>query len=449
MNLSISETIADFVKSVKYKDLPEKVIELSKEALIDYTGVMFAGSKENSVQSVLKYIKKRGSRKEVYSLALNKKFNLEDAAMLDAISSHVLDYDDVSWATIGHPSVVLAPVCYSVGQKYNSSGKDIILSYALGLEAMHKIAKITMPNVSENGWHTTSVYGVYGATIVASVLKKSSKEEIINALGIASSKASGIRSNFGTDVKSYHAGMACTNGIQSVYLASGGLKSSEKSIEAPDGFAKTFANLDFDKNIKLKLGKKWDMLENGIVFKQYPCCSGSHCAADLSKEMKNKFNINYKNIKNIKIGCSLLAPKELNCSYPKTALEAKFSMRFAVASMLIGDELNLNSYKEKIVNSVEYQELMNKMDVQIDSEFKKLGFIGTSPARIKILMDNGKEYEDFNMLAKGNPEKKLSLKEIRNKFLKCSIRIKNSNKIFKILLKLEKEKNLNNLLKHI
>ena len=444
MSLSISKQITDFTKKITYDDLPEDLIDIIKNAFLDYTGVSIAGCKENSVMATLEYAKNSSGKEESKIFGHNLSLSVEFASLVNATSSHVLDYDDVSWATIGHPSVVIAPVCFSMAQKYNKSGKDMILAYAIASEVMHKLAKLTMPYVSENGWHTTSIYGVFGAVIAAAILKESSKEEIINAIGIASSKASGVRSNFGTDVKSYHAGMACYNGIESLYLASFGLKSSDNSIEGSDGFIQIYAGLDL-KDPKLDFSSNWDLLTNGLVFKQYPCCSGSHPASDLIKEMIEKYSISVNDIENIKVGCSILAPKELKCDFPKTALEAKFSMRYAIASMLIYGNLSLNEFSDEKVQNDEIQNLMQRISVDIDDEFKKLGFIGTSPARIKIYHKNKVIYEDINMLAKGNPNKELSNEEMKKKFLQCT---DDNVTLYDFLSNLESLERINNMLKY-
>lgn len=436
MKQSINEQIVSFVNNTKYEDLPDSLISLVKEALIDYVGVTIAGCNQNSVNATLDYARYSSSKQEATIFGRDEKSSVEFASMVNATASHVLDFDDVSWATIGHPTVVVAPVCFSMAEKYEGSGKDIILAYALAVEVMHKLADITMPYVSQNGWHTTPTYGVFGSVVAGAVLKKSSSQELLNALGVAASKASGVRSNFGTDTKSYHAGMACYNGLESLYLAQFKLRSSPTALEDVDGFIQTFAN-EVPTSLDLKLGVDWDLEKRGLVFKQYPCCSGSHPAADLTKELVQANSFELDDIQSIKVGCSLLAPKELKCDFPKTALEAKFSMRYAVASMIIYKRLTLDEFtNEKVLNPT-VQELMDKIEVQIDEEFEKLGFIGTSPARITIYLNDGRIIEDKNMLAKGNPEKRLSSLEIEEKFLQCTKNINRPKHLYTLLQNLE------------
>ncbi|QKF81539.1 MmgE/PrpD family protein [Halarcobacter ebronensis] len=444
----LSWQIAYFIKNTKYENLPLKLIELSKEAFIDYIAVTIAGKEERSILNIKKYIKTKTMLKEATIFGCKEKSSVEYAAMINAMSAHVLDYDDVSWTTIGHPTAVVASVAFAMAEKYKKTPKELILAYALGVEVMHKLAQKTMPNISQRGWHTTCVYGVFGAVVAASILKNSSFEEIINAIGIAASKASGIRSNFGTNTKAYHAGLAASNGIDALYLATYGLNSSNKALEDKDGFIQNYADIDLLEDSNLKLGENWDLLEFGLVFKQYPCCSGSHPAADLVKDLTQKYLLESTNIEKIEVGCSLLAQKELICDFPTNALEAKFSMRYAIASMIIYKNLSLEEFSDEKVKDKRVQELMKKIDISIDSEFKKLGFIGTSPVRIKIKTKN-REIEETNYLAKGNPQKKLTKEEIKDKFFQCTKSQKNQKELFNLLKDFEQKKDLSNFLKYI
>lgn len=436
MKQTLYHSIADFIHEIRYEHLPQELIHHIKSAFIDFVGVSIAGATQNSVASAIAYAHYSSTKKEATILGHSQKTSIEFAAMINAISGHSLDFDDVSWTTIGHPTVVVAPVCLAFAQKYHSSGKDIILAYALATEVMHKLAKISMPQTSERGWHTTAVYGTFGALIAGAVLKKSSKDEIINALGIATSKTSGVRANFGTDTKAYHAGMACFNGLEALNLASFGMKSSPDSFESIDGFLHLFAGTTYQQE-SLSLGDPWDLCEQGLVFKQYPCCSGAHPAADLIKQLKQQHLFSIDDIEYIKVGCSLLAPKELKCDFPKNAIEAKFSMRYAIASMLMYDSLGLEVFTNEKVKNPKIQYMMQKIDINVDDAFAKLGFIGTSPTRIEIVLTNGNTFKDVQMLAKGNPENPLSLDEIEKKFRMCTRGIENEDEIFCILCDLE------------
>lgn len=220
-----------------------------------------------------------------------------------------MDFDDVSWATIGHPSVSVAPSVFACAQKGKWNGKQTLLAYVLAVESMHQISRLTMPQLSERGWHTTLAYGVFGAAVPAVRLLGLNEDECANALGIA------------------------------------------------------------------------DHIEAGV---------------------------------------SLLGPKEMTCHLPQNAVQAKFSLEFALAYRLIFGKLSLSSFTDQNVLAPEIQAMMKKIKMEVSPELAKLGFIGTAPIRLKVYLKDGMAITLSNDLAVGNPEKPLPEQVVKEKFMDCS-----------------------------
>ena len=64
--------------------------------------------------------------------------------------AHALDFDDVSWTTIGHPTVGIAPTALSLAVAQGLSGREFLTAYVVGAECAHQIARWTMPELSEH-----------------------------------------------------------------------------------------------------------------------------------------------------------------------------------------------------------------------------------------------------------------------------------------------------------
>ena len=139
-----------------------------------------------------------------------------------------------------------------------------------------------------------------------------------------------------------------------------------------------------EKNAPSDLGSRWDLMENGLVFKQYPCCSGTHPALDVWGEWADKVHPKLDDIEAVHLGVSLLGPRELISHCPRNAVEAKFSMEFALASRLVYQRAGIEEFTDDKVLDVRIQALMKKMTMEIDPDLAKLGFIGTAPVRIRI-----------------------------------------------------------------
>ena len=217
-----------------------------------------------------------------------------------------------------------------------------------------------MPKLSEHGWHTTLANGVFGAAAAAAWLLKTDVSTTTNALAIAASLASGIRANFGSQTKAIHAGLSNLHGMMAVELAAAGITGKDDALEASDGYAACFAaRLPSDK-CTVDLGSRWDLMENGLVFKQYPCCSGTHPALDVWGEGVDKVHPKLDDIEAVHLGGSLLGPRELISHCPRNAVEAKFSMEFALASRLVCQRTGIEEFTDDKVLDARIQALMKR-----------------------------------------------------------------------------------------
>ncbi|GAL03422.1 immune-responsive protein 1 [Photobacterium aphoticum] len=189
-------------------------------------------------------------------------------------------------------------------------------------------------------------------------------------------------------------------------------------LENADGFAACFTGLTLDAPSVASM-TEWDILTPGVVFKQYPCCSGSHPAIDCLSDAIEHHGIQADNIERIDVGVSLLGPRELVCNAPTNAIEAKFSMQYALAARLHYGQVGLSQFTDEAVQDETIQDWIRRIHMAIDPELAKLGFIGTAPAKLAITTKDGKTLHFANDLAKGNPEKPLSEQDIAHKFFQC------------------------------
>ncbi len=423
-------------------EIPDEVWKTANLGLADFFACAMAGADAPVSKNVLGYLKNSNLMQEGNAVLIGTclKSQTPAASLFNGASSHSMDYDDVSWATIGHPSVSVAPTCLAAAQLSGWTGKQLLRAYILSVEAMHQIARNTMPEVSERGWHTTLAYGVFGAATAEGLRLGLDEKTLTNALGIAASRASGVRANFGSQTKALHAGLANQTGIECARLAACGVTAQANAIEGQDGFAQCFAQKS--SAMVFDMGEFWDLKENGLVIKQYPCCSGSHPTNDILDDFLMIRSLNPEDIEEITAGVSLLGPKELTCHLPQNAIQAKFSLEFAIASRLLHGRLKLSSFNDERVCDPVTQALMKKITMQVDPELAKLGFIGTAPVRLSIRMKNGQVFLLTNDLARGNPEKPLSEKLFKEKFLDCcadKVSLGTALDWFEILTSLEKQ----------
>src|SRR5260370_30964599 len=128
----------------------------------------------------------------------------------------------------------------------------------------------------EDGFHSTGTCGVFGGTTACAKLRAFDESQLIRAFGIAASQASGLRENFGTMMKSFHAGHAAEIGVFSTDLAALSWTAPEQILEADRGFFHAFGGGYDPSAIFHKLGQPWTFANPGVSIKPYPCGSLTH-----------------------------------------------------------------------------------------------------------------------------------------------------------------------------
>lgn len=431
MDRSVLQNASRFIVDTRQQDLPHEVIEISKRAFIDYLGCGIAGSHQPVAEKTRRWSASGSSGPLCSVFGLQKRLPPVNAAFCNAVAGHALDFDDTSWTTIGHPTTVGAPVALAMGEATGASGLSVLKAYAAGVEVGHQLARHTMPETSEMGWHTTPVFGVPIAAATHGYLSDQQPETLTSGLGIALTRSAGFRGNFGSMTKPLHAGLATKSGMEAMELAALGITASPFAFEGTDGFTSCFGGKA--NTAAIRFGETWDLVESGLAFKRYPCCSGSHPAVDAMGQWVKDRDLFPDQIKSIRVGTSLLSPRELVNNHPRTPLEAKFSMEFALAAILLRRQLTLDEFTPEFVQSAPVQSLMKRITTHVDPDLATLGFIGTAPVKMEIALVSGETVHLSNDLARGTPEKPLEDADHREKFMRNTARILGMAKAQKLL----------------
>jgi 2-methylcitrate dehydratase PrpD len=195
---------------------------------------------------------------------------------------------------------VLLPSVLSLGEKMNCSGETILEAFLVGFEVACKIGRGVNPQLYENGWHATSVIGTLGAAIAAGKVLELDADKMASALGLAASQSCGLKENFGTMTKPFHAGKAAESGVLSALLARDGFTASQQILEAKRGFCAVFSSGQFDLNpIFENLGDPYDILTPGVHTKPYPSCLMTHPIIDATLSLAESHNIQPEDVDSV------------------------------------------------------------------------------------------------------------------------------------------------------
>ena len=436
----LTKIFSNFVSQATLQNFNDEMIFFSKMSMIDWCGVAYAAKEEPVSKIVTKLIDEEQTKGLSRLISNGKEVSAKSAAFVNGTIGHALDYDDTHFLFTGHPTASAFPTALALGEELGSSIDEIMLAYMCGVEISTRLGHILGYSHYNKGFHQTATSGAFGATLVASKLLKLDAKQIENALGIVSTRASGLKSQFGTMGKPFHAGIAASNGIEAAKLSKLGFVSCENGIECNQGFLKTHAwNETMPEAAINDLGQ--DFLFPEIKYKFHACCHGLHAFLEALDELKTKNNFNPDSIEKISIQTQPSWLQVCNIDSPKTGLEAKFSYRLTAAMSLHGvDTGRLDSYNDEICFNEKIVETRDKVEVIPNDKM-------TNTEALIELKDGTEIYKNSHDL-NNKIENELLQKKILTKSSSL-LSDKLSNEIFNVLNSPEKyqAKDITNLLK--
>ncbi len=372
------------------------------------------------------------------------------AAFGNGVIAHVLDFDDYEVPSMAHPSVTVLPAVLALGERLKASGKECLEAYLVGMEVISKVGRGINPDHYDKGWHSTGTLGALGAASASSKLLKLDLERVKMALGIAASMSSGLRGNFGTMTKAFHAGHAARNGVESAILASLGFTASKDILENDLGFCNIFTegrNYDLRKIVE-GLGAPFSIFSPGVGIKPYPSCAATHSFLDGIFGLISQYDIKAEDVDSVECGIFYRYPKMLIHSNPKTGLEGKFSLEFCIALALKERDVSLRQFTDSKVKEPGIQQLIKRVKKEVTEEAGKKG-TEHPIAILTVRMKNGESYPSRVKERKGSPLNPLSNEEITDKFMDCAqlnYSHDQSRRIFDAVMNMEKIEDIGELI---
>src|SRR3954467_5847511 len=238
-SMDLTRTLAAQASAVTYDALPEPVRALARQCVLDYYGVALAGADDPLAKILLDELAEAGGATQASIIGHKARLPPLSAALVNGAIGHALDYDDVNLAMPGHPSVAILPGLIALAEMRRSSGRELIAAFVAGYETACRIGSALRPGHYNLGFHATGPVGAFGAAAPCARLLGLDAEATARALGIAGTQAAGLKSQFGTMCKPFHAGKASQNGLLAARLAARGFSSRPDTVECEQGFAAT------------------------------------------------------------------------------------------------------------------------------------------------------------------------------------------------------------------
>lgn len=362
--MGLTTQLAQFACQTKLHDFPAEVIATAKAGIMDCVGVMLAGSQEPLATILINVTRRLGGEPQSTVVGHGYQTSPPQAALVNGAMGHALDYDDITRLLKGHPSVVCLPPVLAAAEAVQASGEDVILGYIIGFEVGCAVgAGMGIDYSDDLGWHPTGPLGSLGAAAGAARLFGLNETQTTSAIAIAASQASGLRENFGTMTKPFHAGHAAQAGVLAAMLAQEGYTASATAIEGRFGFMHAFSGgRGYDMAlVASRLGSQIALLDSGIDVKKYPCCGSTHLSLDALFQLMQQHHIEPADVQDVEVRVDFDPPRSLIHADPTTPLEGKFSMQYCMATALLDQQVGLRSFTEVQLHRAEVQGLMKKV----------------------------------------------------------------------------------------
>src|ERR1700694_3801454 len=394
----LTQYVGQFVLQSKYENIPAEVTELGKKSILDGFGLALAGSRAESGPISRKYIEECGGNGKATVIGTAMKTSPRFAALLIGISIHADDFDDTQLAAakdrvyglLMHPTVPVLPAIFALAEQRAVTGKEWMLAYHVGAEVECKIAEAISPRHYQDGFHTTGTCGPFGSAAACAKLLKFDLPKTLNLFGLAASQSGGLRENFGTMTKPFQAGHAVESGLVSAELAALGWTAAEQILEADRGFFHAAGGSYDPSAIMNRLGDPWTFASPGVSLKPYPSGSLTHPAMTELARLIKAHKIQPAQVEKVDIGANHHMTTTLLHHQPKTGLEAKFSMEFCLAILLLDGKAGLGQFSNKVVQRPDVQEMVRRINYYVDPEAESAGYDKMTSILKIHLKDGGK-----------------------------------------------------------
>ena len=403
---------------LSFGDLEDHGLHVIRTALADTVGVTLAGADAESLRIVCDTVLgPTGGSSLVFGG--HQRRSVLDAALLNAMAAHALDYDDGNLLIVGHPSTVLVPAVLALGEKTGASAADLAVAYAAGYEVLLRLARGVNTAHYSKGWHPTSTLGVFGVAAAAARLLDLDTERTATALALAASHAAGIKANFGTMTKALHIGQAVRNGILSAKLAAGGFTANPEALEAPQGFLAVYNGPGtFDAAAILADPETYEINRGLNPIKAYPCCHSTHGSIEAAQLIRAAHAFSPDDVDRIDIVVDALRMPHTDRPHFGDALAGKFSLQYVVARALINGTVRLEHFDGQAHRDPVVQQLMARTRVTAAAGPPTNSFAG----EVTVTMTAGETWTAARDPALDPPELHADPPQLWDKLADCAAR---------------------------
>jgi len=410
------QRMVDWAVAARYEDLPAAAIDAAKRQLTNTSAAVLAGSGAPGAPEIVSQVREWGGRPESTVAVHGLKVPAPMAALANGVMAHAMDYDDTQVGTGLHANVVVVPALLAMAETVpKASGRDLLLAHVLGVELACRMT-LAATNRGGHPWLTTTLFGIFGATLAAGKIAGLDADALRHALGIAYSSAAGNRQGLldGTLIQRVQPGLCAKAAVEAVAFAARKVTGAVNVFEGRYGLYPSHYGADYDPHALAKgLGTEFRMLE--IALKAFPCCSYSQEPLDAMLDLVREHAIAAREVEAITVAVASKHAAGLvdHPFEPRSCpqVDAQFSMQYVMASAVC----------RKAFGAADLQEASLRDPAVI--AFSRCVRVTVDPQReghVEVRMRDGRLLEKRVEYSRGHPRRPLSVDELGQKLAECA-----------------------------
>lgn len=434
----MNKNIAEFASKLNYQDLPEPVISIIKYSFIDAIACALFGSTKLWSEMARDVVASE-IQKGTFSFPSFPKGGLppSSAAFLLGSYCHAFELDNLRFPGAGvHPGAVIMCPLVALAREYGLSGRKLIASAVVGVEALSRLGLATKHSLENRGFHAPGVIGPVGGAIACAAALGANSSQIMNASGIAASMSAGLlafaKSDGGGMIKRLHLGRSAEASVRAATLAVRGFEGPDTAVDGQFGLLEAFCP-EFNKvALTEELGSRWESLS--ICFKTFPAHITAHAPLMAALELLKTHKLLISDIAKITVYASKKVVSHHNIKQPHDIMQAQYSVPFCVAAGLVVDLSDPENFNSDLLQNPVLQAILQKIEV-----CEHVGRVEHSwHARVRIFMQDGQEVENDAAQFRGLPTMPMSDEDISRKFQLLTKGVTTPDRLLSDLMEMEK-----------
>jgi len=417
---TVAESCARFAARLRWDDIPPEVRQAAKLHLLDALGCGIAAHGTDAATECRTVVEELGGIAEA-SVIGGTRLPAASAALANGTLCQALDFDDTHTEAGCHVSAVIGPVVLAEAEACGADGRELLTAFVVGSEISTRVGIAVIPGLETRGLHATPICGIFGGVAACGRLLGDRHRVIVHALGVAGSMASGISATIedGSQTKPIHSGWAAHAAVLAARLARRGATGPSGVFEGRFGILQALLDGEFARDLGRQvedLGERWETLN--IAFKPYPACHYIHACLEAVEALRKRRDIQIAQIEAIAAQVPepvipfVVEPIESKVA-PRTPYDAKFSLPYSVAAMLVHGRVDLSTYTEVALRDEAVRALARRVRYEA-REFPT--YPASFPGAIRLIGRLGEVGAAEVVYQRGSARNPVSETEIREKF---------------------------------